>query len=63
MQLVKADGSGVAATLDADLATIKTTAAGVLAKLPDGKSSRDKATVVKKNLDAAIVSHAPFKRF
>ncbi|KAI0802042.1 hypothetical protein BC629DRAFT_1438590 [Irpex lacteus] len=53
-QLVGADGTSVAGTLDADLAAIKSTAAAVLAKLPDGKSSRDKATVVKKNLDTAI---------
>ena len=57
LQLVKADGSGVAGLLDTDLAAIKSTAVAVLAKLPDGKSPRDPATVVKKNLDDAIVSY------
>ena len=39
LQLVKADGSGVAGLLDTDLAAIKSTAVAVLAKLPDGKGS------------------------
>jgi hypothetical protein len=49
-------GTAVAGSLDADLTAIKTTATAVLATLPDGKSSRDKATVVKKNLKDALVS-------
>ncbi|KAI0087812.1 hypothetical protein BDY19DRAFT_953337 [Irpex rosettiformis] len=54
LRLVQADGTAVARTLDAELSHIKATAAAVLKTLPDGKSTRDKATVVKKNLDTAL---------
>ncbi|KAI0338981.1 hypothetical protein BDW22DRAFT_1348121 [Trametopsis cervina] len=54
LALVATASRGVATQLDANIATIKARAASVLATLPDGKTSRDKATVVKRDLKEAL---------
>lgn len=59
LALVATASRGVATQLDANIATIKARAATVLKSLPDGKTSRDKATVVKRDLKEALVSVQP----